>query len=195
MADPDAQEEMFHFSRRAFCACQHLPPPCASPGGPNGSENRSSCLAHNLLTYCVRNKWDWAVISPGYFCWYQILNLALGKGFWEDFWTLTIVCVPVCLWMKREERRGTWGETQVSALHSLYSSQTKHIFFSSKAQLADSTLSEKKKIVYIKSRLQSQKSLNLQKTRLGRQICWRLSKEMDLLSCKTIISIYVFLPF
>ena len=47
-----------------------------------------------------------------------------------------------------------WGEIQVSALHSLYSSQTKHIFFSSKAQLADSTLSEKKK-VYIKSRLQS----------------------------------------
>ena len=78
---------------------------------------------------------------------------------------------------KREERRGTWGETQVSALHSLYSSQTKHIFFSSQAQLADSTLSEKKKKVYIKSRLQSQKSLNLQKTRLERQGCWRLSKE------------------
>ena len=117
MADPDAQEEMFHFSRKAFCASWHLPLPCALPVGPNGSKNRSSCLAQNLLTYCVCNKWDRAMISWDYFCCYQILNPALGESFKDDFLTLKIVCVPVCLSVN--EKRGTWGETQVSAVHSL----------------------------------------------------------------------------
>lgn len=99
MADPDAQEEMFHFSRRAFCASHHLPPP-GLPMGPNVSKNWSSCLAHNLLTYCVHSKWDLTITSQGYFCQKQILNLAL-ESFWGVFLILTIVCVyvyiPVCV--------------------------------------------------------------------------------------------------
>ena len=83
---------------------------------------------------------------------YWILHL--GKASRKIFGHLPLyVYLSVCEW---KERGGKVGNSRipVSALHSLYSSQTKHIFFSSKAQLADSTLSEKKK-VYIKSRLQS----------------------------------------
>lgn len=68
MADPDAQEQMSHFSRSAFCAPCHLPDPCGLPVGPNGSKNGSSCLIQNLLTYCVHDKWDFTITSWGYFC-------------------------------------------------------------------------------------------------------------------------------
>lgn len=39
MANSDTQEEMFNFSRRAFCAPCHLFAPCGLPMEPNGSKN------------------------------------------------------------------------------------------------------------------------------------------------------------
>lgn len=44
------------------------------------------------------------MISCDYFCCYQILSPALGESLKDDFLTHKIVCVPVCLSMKREER-------------------------------------------------------------------------------------------
>lgn len=124
---------------------------------------------------------------------YWILHL--GKASRKIFGHSPLyVYLSSCEWKerKREER----GE-KLKKVHFIVFIHHKQNIFSSLAKpswLIQHCL-EKKKKVYIKSRLQSQKSLNLQKTRLERQSCWRLSKEMDLLSCKTIISTYVFIPF
>lgn len=57
----------------------------------------------------------------------------------------------------------------------------KHSFFCSKAKLVYSILSKKKVVVYSKSQLQGQTSLNLQKARLaGDKPVFRVGKRTEL---------------
>lgn len=176
MADPDAQEERFHFSRRAFCAPCHLPAPWGLPVGPNGSKNWSSCLAHNLLTYCVHNKWVLTITSWSCFCQNHILNPL--KTWWNllrcfsGIQSCLSVCLSLCMCLERGRERNMERNSGKWISYSLLITG-KHIFYFNNVRGAYPTFVWKGKMLSFISNpdCKVKGSLNLQKNNIYKSKC------------------------
>lgn len=149
--------------RRCFISQEeprHLPAPWGLPVGHKDSKDWSSCLAYNLLTYCVHNKWVLTITSWGSFCQNQILNPL--KTWWKLLGCFSGILPCLSVYEKRGTERYMERNSGKWISYSLLITG-KHIFSFSNIKLANTCLKRKKLLFILNCNCKVKSSLNLQK--------------------------------